>query len=338
MDGKNIDFYNIATNINNFIPRSDLIFVIIGTVLVAFSIYLATKSKYRGIPLQLQSVIRNSKHLKKKKNVENSGVTIDEDLEDFINKTFQRINAQTDSKFVMNKIKSYENIYSISVLTIASLIVVFFVVLNVSLLVPSLLAAGFVIYFSKYFKTGMIRSLIRSNYTSINKELNRAQILELDLMITYILAILPISDTMPLGRVIEEIMPLMSASKYDLQATLSDLNRTSKEDALKNWSSRLSVVEDSSMLPWIRFIDQIKKLFLQGEKDNIIFELNQMRLNQSLDFDKWLDNEYAKRSKQAIRGMYTSIGLIIVIFVIPLLLSIAFSLYGIFTGNADITL
>lgn len=328
---KNLVFYNISNTLSTFIP----VISVVSGVLIGIALYILVKRKYTGLPSQLFRVISSAHRLDTTQMKRLDGGYLTPDLINLINQTFVRTNQQQDAVYVANMMSRYENAYMTKLFFFTVLPLIIFLVMtvktgNIFSFFIGIILSAIIFLLGQQYKNVMLTRSISKRFRGINLALNTYQILELDILLTFLMCTLNVSKTMTVSQLMQNVLPLVPSNTYDIKAFLADLNRVSVEESLVNWMERVNVVYDIRMQYYTRLINQINKIFIQGENNHVYVELFTIRDNIKHDFEEYLEAQMTKRFKNTTRGMMGIAVCFMLMFILPLLLSTIESLRMLF--------
>ena len=327
-------FYNFCYSLVGDIQDTYIYLAALGGLLLLLAILCIRNTLYPRLPSSVKDSVRICSNKRKNKYLENIQKMYRKELTErerkYINTVYRRLGYSNTAVTFENDVnKQIKNINrNIILLTIIASIGVFFISKElVVLIVP--LGLGLL-----FITPNIAKQAVFSNLNAKISQLNRYQMLEYDILINRFMSILDRASIYGLSNVLASAQHVMTSVNTDIDILLVDLNIESQRKALDNYRDNIVETAGSSGNDVVRFIEKLKKLYIQGDTHGLHLELFQLRDKIQEDyFKKYINSQISQRNKKAMNNIMLTIGALALIIIVPLMVFAGMETVKLFMEN-----
>lgn len=321
-----ITLYNLYYQLEPFYP-----FMIVG-IGVCFFIFVQclNETLFPKPPLQVKrSISESSKgRIKPKKSRKFEKEVIDQEKlrfkREFINSSYKRLGIAGSYVTYENDVYQSAMVLRLFILVVSSLVAVL-VGMSVSALIGvSIFLLGlYCMTISEKIADSNNMSRLKSDI----KKLNLYQRLEIDLLMTRFMAIIEDANTNSATTTISKYIETSTACRNDLNTFLADSNLNTLQEALDKWRDRITAIPNHNMQDVVRFIEKLKKMYIQGDTYGLYTEMYTIR-NMLIEnyYRPYIDKIKRKRTGRLLGLLIFMASCVFMVILIPLILEVIGSL------------
>ncbi len=321
-----LTLYNLYYQLEPFYP-----FMIIGIGVCFFMfVQCLNETLFPKPPLQVKrSISESSKgRIKPRKSRKFEKEVIDQEKlrfkREFINSSYKRLGVAGSYVTYENDVYQSATVLRLFILVVSCLIAVLF-----GISVSSLIGAAIFIF-------GLYCLLIAEKIADSNnmgrlradiKKLNTYQRLEMDLLMTRFMAIIEDANTNSATTTISKYIDTSTACRNDLNTFLADSNLNTLQEALDKWRDRITAIPNHNMQDIVRFIEKLKKMYIQGDTYGLYTEMYTIR-NMLIEnyYRPYIDKIKRKRTGRMLGLLIFMAFCLFTIILLPLVFEVIGSL------------